>query len=200
MNSYTDQLEQLLKAGKSFTAAEARALGISSAVLPYYVQTGRLERLGYGVYAPIGRPFHMYSDIEFLLKRGSRFVVCLLSALRLHGFTSQSPSSLWIAIPQGYHVPAVMGETPVCVRLGKESFQWGVEYHHQEGLEIPVYSAARTVADCFKFRNKYGLDVAIEALHDGYRLRKFTLPELHQAGEICRVSNVMAPYIMGMLQ
>ena len=200
MNSHAQQLESLLKAGRSFTAAEARSAGIPASVLPYYVKTGCLERIGYGIYAPAGRPFQQYSDIEQLLKKGSRFVVCLLSALRLHDFTTQLPSSLWIAIPQGHHVPAFQGPSPVCIRLGRETFEWGVEYLERDGLNIPVYSAARTVADCFKFRNKFGLDVAIEALHEGYRLHKFTIPELHQAGDICRVSNIMTPYIMGMLQ
>ncbi len=200
MSIYTTQLEELKKRGQAFTAAEARSVGIPASVLPYYVKTGHLERLGHGLYAPSERPFRQYEDIEQLLKKGSRFVVCLLSALRLHDFTSQSPSSLWIAIPQGYHPPLFSGTPPVCVYLGIKSFEWGVQHLEREGLSIPVYSAARTVADCFKYRNKFGLDVAVEALHEGYRLKKFTIQELHQAGDICHVSNVMSPYIIGMLQ
>jgi predicted transcriptional regulator of viral defense system len=141
----------------------------------------------------------MYEDIEFLLKHGTRFVVCLLSALQIHEFTSQSPSSLWIAVPQGYHPPLFTNSSLVCVYPSLKNFDWGVEHIEVEGLSIPVYSAARTVADCFKYRNKFGLDIAIEALHEGYRLKKFTISELHQAAELCRVSNVMSPYIMGML-
>jgi predicted transcriptional regulator of viral defense system len=169
-------------------------------MLAYYAKIGRLERLGHGVYAPSGRSFRMYEELEPLLKKGTKFVVCLLSALRLHDFTSQSPSSIWIAIPQGHHPPSFAGTPPVYIYPGAKNFDWGVEYLEVEGLTIPVYSAARTVADCFKYRNKFGLDIAIEALHDGYRRKKFTIRELHQAGEICRVSNVMSPYIMGMLR
>ena len=97
-------------------------------------------------------------------------------------------------------LPFPRGTPPVCVYSGIKSFEWGVQHLEREGLSIPVYSAARTVADCFKYRNKFGLDVAVEALHEGYRLKKFTIQELHQAGDICRVSNVMSPYIIGMLQ
>ena len=200
MSTYTAQLEQLLQRGQAFTTAEARSAGISSSVLPYYVKTGRLERLRHGIYAPSDRIFRQHEDIEQLLKTGRNFVVCLLSALRLHNFTSQSPSSLWIAIPQGHHPPLFNGAPPVCIYPSIKIFAWGVEYLELEGLFIPVYSAARTVADCFKYRNKFGLDVAIEALHEGYRLKKFTIQELHQAGDICRVSNIMSPYIIGMLQ
>ena len=200
MNTYTAQLEEFVNKGKAFTAAEARMSGIPSAMLPYYVKTGRLEHLGHGVYAPSERPFRQYQNIEQLLKKGNRFVVCLLSALRLHDFTSQLPNSLWIAIPQGHHPPSFNGAPLTCIYSNSRSFDFGVEYIEREGLSIPVYSAAKTVADCFKYRNKFGLDVAIEALHEGYRLKKFTIQELHQAGDICRVSNVMSPYIIGMLQ
>ena len=200
MSTYIAQLEELVKKGQAFTAAEARSAGISPSVLPYYARTGRLERLGHGVYAPSGRAFMPYEDIEQLLKRGKNFVVCLLSALRFHDFTSQLPTSLWIAIPQGHHTPLLNGAPLMCIYPGTKNFSWGVEHLEMYGLSIPVYSAARTVADCFKYRNKFGLDLAIEALHEGYRLKKFTIQELHQASEICRVSNVMSPYIMGMLQ
>ena len=200
MRTYTAQLEKLAKQGRAFTAAEARAAGISPSVLPYYARKGCLERLGHGVYAPSERAFMPYEDIEQLLKRGKNFAVCLLSALRFHDFTTQLPTSLWITIPQGHHPPRLNHAPLVCVYSGVGNYAWGVEHLEIYGLSIPVYSAARTVADCFKYRNKIGLDVAIEALHEGYRLKKFTIQELHQAGEICRVSNVMSPYIMGMLQ
>ncbi len=200
MKTYATQLEWLTRGGRAFTAAEARSAGISPAVLPYYAKTGRLERLCHGVYAPTDRLFSVHEDIEKLLKQGKNFVVCLLSALRLHEFTSQLPSSLWIAIPQGHHPPIFAGPPPVCIYPGAKSFSWGVEYLERDGLSIPIYSAARTVADCFKYRNKFGLDVAIEALREGFRLKKFTVEELHQAAEVCRVTNVMSPYILGMLQ
>ena len=200
MSTYTVQLKELEKTGQAFTAAEARSVGIPASVLPYYAKIGRLERLGHGVYAPSKRAVMPYGDIEQLLKRGKSFVVCLLSALRFHDFTSQLPTSLWIAIPQGHHPPTLNHTHLMCVYPSMENFGWGVEHLEMYGLSIPVYSAARTVADCFKYRNKFGLDVAIEALHEGYRLKKFTIQELHEAGKVCRVSNVMSPYIMGMLQ
>jgi predicted transcriptional regulator of viral defense system len=139
-------------------------------------------------------------EIEALLAKKTSFVVCLLSALRLHCFTTQQPHELWVAVPQGHKLPVLAdAPAPVCLQLSEPYFSYGIEIKEVEGLKIPVYSAAKTVADCFKFRNRYGLELALEALQEGFRLKKFTACELEQAAAVCRVSKIMRPY-MEMLQ
>ncbi len=187
----------------TFSRAEAIAAGVSPAMLSHYCRTGRIRRLCRGVYASnLVDVAEMTSlpEIEALLAKNTSFVVCLLSALRLHCFTTQQPHELWVAVPQGHKLPVLAGApAPVCLQLSEPYFSYGIEIKEVEGLKIPVYSAAKTVADCFKFRNRYGLELALEALQEGFRLKKFTACELEQAAEVCRVSKIMRPY-MEMLQ
>jgi predicted transcriptional regulator of viral defense system len=187
----------------TFSRAEAIAAGVSAAMLSHYCRTGRIRRLCRGVYASnLVDVAEMTSlpEIEALLAKKTSFVVCLLSALRLHCFTTQQPHELWVAVPQGHKLPVLAdAPAPVCLQLSEPYFSYGIEIKEVEGLKIPVYSAAKTVADCFKFRNRYGLELALEALQEGFRLKKFTACELEQAAAVCRVSKIMRPY-MEMLQ
>ena len=193
-------LSYLINAGRPFTAKEAQDKGVSHALLSFHCQSGRLERLCQGVYAPKDMNICPMPEIETLLSKGTDFVVCLLSALRLHNFTTQTPHELWVAVRIGRRLPQLPGSpTPVCIQMSDEAYEYGIEHIERDGLRIPVYSPSKTVADCFKFRNKYGLDVAMEALRDGYRLKKFTADALENAARICRVSNVIRPYMEMML-
>lgn len=196
-------LAAFIQTRATFSRAEAIAAGVSPAMLSYYCRTGRIRRLCRGVYASnLADVAELTSlpEIEALLAKNTSFVVCLLSALRLHGFTAQQPHELWVAIPKGRKLPVLVGvPAPVCIQLSEPYFSYGVEIKEVEGLKIPVYSAAKTVADCFKFRNKYGLELALEALQEGFRQKKFTAYELEQTAAVCRVARVMRPY-MEMLQ
>ena len=193
-------LEQLIDNGRPFSAQEALRHGVSRALLSQNCQRGRLSRLCRGVYAPSGSPVISMPELTALLSRGTEFVVCLLSALRLHEFTTQLPHELWVAVRIGHKLPKLPGSPiPMCVQMSNAAYDYGVVYLEREGLRIPVYSAAKTVADAFKFRNKYGLEVALEALREGYRLRKFTMWELEEAAKVCRVDKVMRPYMEMML-
>ena len=115
--------------------------------------------------------------------------------MRVHNFTTQLPHSLWIAIPHGARVPKLEFATLSCIRLTQKPYDYGVEIHDLHGVKIKVYSAAKTVADCFKFRNKVGTDVALEALREGYRLKLFTVSELMDAAAICRITKIITPYV-----
>lgn len=193
-------LGNLIGAGKPFSVKEARDNGVSYALLSQYCQSGRLARLCRGVYAPPKTTINSMPEITALLSKGTDFVVCLLSALRLHNFTTQTPHELWVAVRIGRRLPQLPGSpAPVCIQMSDEAYEYGIEHIERDGLRIPVYSPAKTVADCFKFRNKYGLDVAMEALREGYRLKKFTADALEDAARICRVSNVMRPYMEMMM-
>ncbi len=193
-------LGNLIEAGKPFSVKEARDSGVSYALLSQYCQSGRLSRLCRGVYAPPETSINSMPEITALLSKGTDFVVCLLSALRLHNFTTQTPHELWVAVRIGHKLPKLPDSpVPVCLQMSDEAYEYGIVHIEREGLRIPVYSAAKTVADAFKFRNKYGLDVALEALREGHRLKKFTVDELEAAAKVCRVDNVMRPYMEMML-
>jgi predicted transcriptional regulator of viral defense system len=123
-------------------------------------------------------------------------ILCLLSALAFHELTTQSPASVWIALGKGARKPAILSPSLRLARLTETSlFSEGVEEHTVEGVPVRVYSAAKTVADCFKFRNKIGLDIAIEALKECLRQRKATINDIYRYAKICRVSNVIRPYM-----
>ena len=122
-------------------------------------------------------------------------VVSVLSALQFHRLTTQAPREVWIAIDQKAWRPSVSYPPLRIVHLSGKAFESSVEEHKIEGVTVRVYSAAKTVADCFKFRNKIGFDVALEALRDCWRERKASMEELSRYAKICRVANVMRPYL-----
>ena len=126
-------------------------------------------------------------------KRVPRGVVCLASALRYHEIGTQAPHQVWLALPRGTSPPRT-GNIRFC-QFSEACYAFGIEEHKLSGGTIRVYSPAKTVADCFKYRNKYGLDVALEALRDGWREKKFTMRELNAAAEVCRVRRVLRPYL-----
>lgn len=181
----------------AFTLAEAAERDISRTQLAAWAKTGKVERIARGIYRFPSRPRASIPEIEVLIKRGTRFTVALLSALQLHGFTTALPSSIWIALPRGGRTPAVNFPLEVSFLSG-ESWTHGVMQVHVDGLEVPVFSPAKTVADLFKFRNKTGVDLAVEALREGLRRRKFDIDELMAAAEADRVANVIAPYVEAM--
>ena len=171
MQSHAEKIEKLLSMPRAFSAREATAYGIPHAILSYNCKRGKITRVGRGLYASTRLQPTSYPDLAQLAAKQTDFVVCLLSALRIHEFTTQLPTSLWIAVRQGARMPSIAPWPLSCIHLNKTPYEYGIEEHEIDGLKIKVYSAAKTVADCFKFRNKSGLDVALEALREGVRLK-----------------------------
>jgi len=170
-------------------------IGVPREYLLRLCRQGKLIRSGRGIYSlPEAQitEHHSYAEVA---KRVPEAVFCLLSALAFHEITTQSPASVWIALRQGARTPAINSPSLRIVRLSAPSLAEGIENHKVEGVPIRVYSVAKTVADCFKFRNKIGLDVAIEALKDSVRQKKATVNEIYRYAKICRVSNVIRPYM-----
>lgn len=194
MTKTSKQINILIQGREPFSSSEASKVGISAQMLAHFCKQGRIKRLCHGVYSPLETEIFPYPEIQILAKKNTDFVVCLLSALQIHEFTTQLPNSLWIAIRQGARLPKIDGSPLTCFRLTETAYNYGIEERDLYGVKVRVYSAAKTVADCFKFRNKIGLDVAIEALKEGYRLKLFTASELWQAAKACRVSEVIRPY------
>jgi predicted transcriptional regulator of viral defense system len=128
-------------------------------------------------------------------KRVPGGVVCLLSALQFHRLTTQAPYEVWLAIDRKAWRP-ISVELPLRIfRFSGPALSQGIEEHRIEGVPVKVYTPAKTVADCFKYRNKIGLDVALEALRVCWKQRQATMDQLWQAANICRVANVMRPYL-----
>jgi predicted transcriptional regulator of viral defense system len=122
-------------------------------------------------------------------------VVCLLSALRFHDLTTQSPFEVWLAIGEKARLPKLDNPPLRIVRFSQKTLIYGVQEHSIEGVAVRVYSPAKTVADCFRYRNKIGLDVALEALRECKRKRRATTDDIWKAAKACRVANVMRPYL-----
>jgi predicted transcriptional regulator of viral defense system len=126
-------------------------------------------------------------------------IVCLLSALRFHNLTTQSPAEVWLAIGIKARAPKVETLPLRIVRFSAAALAAGVEEHLIEGAQVRVYDPAKTVVDCFKYRNKIGLDVALEALRAGWQERRFTMDQLWRYAAICRMTTVMRPYLEGLV-
>jgi len=174
---------------------DVEALGIARAYLARLEQRGVLERRARGVYALADRPVSGHYSLALAAKLVPRGVVCLLSALRFHGLTTQDPHEVWMAVDFKARKPSVESPALRVVRFSGRSLSEGIQVHRIEGVPVRVYSPAKTVADCFKYRNKIGIDVAIEALRDALRKRKATIDDIHRFAKVCRVANVIRPYL-----
>lgn len=200
MQVHSLQLNKLIRRMQPFTVADAKAVGIPASLLSYYSMQGKIRRVCRGVYEPQHTEINPYTDAEILVKKNIEFTICLLSALQIHEFTTQLPNSLWIAVPHGSRTPTLGNLSITSVRLTEAPYTFGVEERELYGVPVKIYSAAKTVADCFKFRNMVGLDVALEALREGLRLKRFTVTELMSAAQVCRVSKIILPYVEAILQ
>src|ERR1039458_9381000 len=171
------------------------ARGIARETLLRLYRRGLLVRPARGVYALAESPVTEHHSPAVPPQAVPRSVVCLLSALRFHGLTTQDPHEVWIAIDLKAHKPSLASPALRVVRFSGRALVEGVEAHEIEGVRVQVYGAAKTVGDCFKYRHKIGIDVAIEALRDVLRSRKATVDEIHRFAKVCRVANVMQPYL-----
>ena len=176
-------------------ARDLTAHGLPTIVLSRLVQAGKLERVVRGVYALPGRNLSEHSSLAEVALRVPAGVVCLLSALRVHGIGTQAPFEVWLALPNHTPVPKLTQPSIRPVYMSGAALAAGLEHIEVEGVSVPVYSADKTVADCFKYRNKIGLDVALEALHDGWAQRKLGMDALWHYAAINRVAKVMRPYL-----
>lgn len=169
--------------------------GIPVIYLRRLLHRGELVQPARGVYAVAGHEPTLHHSLAMVSKRIPRGVVCLLSALAYHEIGTQLPSVVWLAIDQRSR-PLVTTDLPAkIVRFSAQSLVEGVEEHSVEGVTTRITNPAKTVADCFKFRNKVGLDIAVEALKDAWRKRKVTMAELDRFAATNRVTHVMRPYL-----
>ena len=178
-----------------FTTREVAEAGIHTQTLSRLVHAGTLERVARGRYRLSGKPVTEHHGLALAAAAVPNGVVCLLSALSFHGIGTQLPREVWMAIDRRARRPALRYPALRVLRFSGKALTEGVQTHRLEGETVRVYSAAKTIADVFKYRNKVGLDVALEALREAWRARRFTMDEIHHLARVCRVERVMRPYL-----
>ena len=190
-----DRLQAAFKGTTLLRSRDLVAHGISRVHLREAVLAGLLERAGRGVYRPSGADITEHHTLAEIGKRIPHGIVCLLSALSFHRLTSQSPHEVWLAVGHKTWRPRTDGVGLRIIRLSGPALREGIEIHPMEGVPVQIYAPAKTVADCFKFRHKLGLDVALEALRETWRARRTTMKDLEHYARVDRVAKVMRPYL-----
>jgi hypothetical protein len=193
--SKDDQALQVIQELGLARPKELEARGITRVHLARLVRQGRVGRLGRGIYAIAGHEPTAEHTLAHVAKLVPQGVLCLLTALRFHELTTQSPAEVWLALPEKARIPKLEYPRLRIARFSGLALTEGIDEHMVEGVPLRVYSPAKTVADCFKYRNKVGIDVAVEALRDFDRSHRGGATELAHFAEICRVSRVMQPYL-----
>ncbi len=178
---------------------DVEEIGAYRQILSILSRAGELERVAPGLYRHPEARLSEHENLVVVAKRVPDAVICLLSALSFHEITTQLPHEVWIARPRGKWMP-IMEYPPMNLTVMDERFHaYGVERHIIQGVSVKIFSVARTVCDCFKYRNKVGVDVAIEALREAWRSRRVTMDDLRIAAEELLVYKVMRPYLEAMV-
>lgn len=181
------------------TARAVSRAGIHTQELTRLVADGTLERVGPGRYRLANAEITEHHGLALAAAAAPGGVICLLSALSFHGVGTQLPAEVWLAIERGRRPPKVASLRLRIVRFSGPAFREGIEVHEIERQRVRVYSVAKTIADLFRARNRIGLDVAVEALREAWRDRRFTMADLDRAARACRVESVMRPYVEGVV-
>ena len=178
-----------------FRARDMVVAGYSREYVRRLARQHHIRQLGRGLYASASFDGDQNQSLVEAAKRVPRGVVCMVSALQFHGIGTQAPHQIWLAIPRGSHRPRGTRLPLRFAQFSGSAYSFGIQKHTLMGGTVLVYSPAKTVADCFKYRQKYGIDVAVEALREGWRTKKFTLKDIAAAAAVCRVTRVMQPYL-----
>ncbi len=189
------EIVKLVRKAGILRPRDLRALGIPRLYLRMAVDKGAIIRVGRGLYITRGAKPTEHHSLAQASKRVPKGVVCLLSALRFHDLTTQSPFEVWLAIGEKARLPKLDNPPVHIVRFSRETLAYGVQEHIIEAVPVRIFSPAKTVADCFRYRNKIGLDVALEALRECKRKRRATTDDIWKAAKVCRVANVIRPYL-----
>ncbi|MEO7715952.1 MAG: type IV toxin-antitoxin system AbiEi family antitoxin domain-containing protein [Capsulimonas sp.] len=169
--------------------------GLSRQRIKELTDTGKLLRLGRGLYSLPDSPITENHDLAQIAARVSQGVICLSSALQFHGLTTASPWRVHLLLPRGARPPQIEHPPVTLTFASGNAYQAGIEEHMIEGVSVKVTSISKTIADCFKYRSKIGLDVALEALKQVLQEQRATRAEIRKYAQICRVENVMRPYL-----
>lgn len=181
--------------GAFFRPRDVAPLGVSFRQLQRLVAEGTVEKLGGGVYRLSEVEPNEFETIAMVASAAPGAIVCLLTALRVHGIGTQSPHEVWIALDRKARKPRRVPTRLRIVRFSGAMLTYGVVQRPMLGVPVSITSPARTVVDCFRYRNKVGIDVAMEALRDAVRSRITSVDEIVRAAEVCRARTVMRTYL-----
>jgi len=193
--SMTPAQLQAAGVGAFFRPRDVLPLGLSFRQLQQLVAAGTVERVGDGLYRLSEVEPDEYETIAMVASAAPDAIVCLLSALRVHEIGTQSPHLVWLAIDRKARIPRRLPAKVRVVRFSGPMLTYGVVTQSMQGVKVRLTNPARTVVDCFRYRNKIGLDVAMEALRDAVRSRKAAVSEIDRAAEVCRIRTVIGPYL-----
>ena len=194
-DTHTQRVLDLASQKGLLRASDLDAIDAPRVVLTRLIAAGLLDRVGRGLYRLPGHPISEHEGLMVVATKAPQAVFCLLTALQFHGLTTQLPRQVWIAMPRGSHSPRIDYPPIRMVQMAGRAHLSGVEEHLCNEVKVRIYSPAKTVVDCFKHRNKIGLDVALEALKDAWRTRKASADDLWRYAQDCRVATVMRPYM-----
>ena len=198
MGKYSKNMEKAVNFTKKhgmIRVKDAVKEGIHPENLRRLCKKGLLVKMARGIYIPADSEISQNVGLAQISKRLPHGVICLLSALQFHDIGTQSPFEVWVAIDQKAAAPRIDYPPIRIVRFSGKALSEGIEVHQIEGVEVKIYNKAKTIADCFKFRNKIGLDITLEALKDSRQRKLCTNDEIWKYAKLCRVSNVMKPYL-----
>ncbi len=170
--------------------------GIHPAALYSLVEAGQITRLARGLYRLADAQEFSNPDLAVVASKAPDAVVCLISALSLHGITTQVPRAVYLAVPRGRYAGLRLRTPPVKIyRFDAVTFDQGIETHRIDGVTVRIYGVARTLVDCFKYRNKLGLDIAVEALRFARERKRTSNREILYFARLLRQVRVMGPYL-----
>lgn len=194
-DSHTQRLLQLASQKGILRSSDLSEMGIPRMYLTRLIASGQLEKAGRGLYRLPDSPPSEHESLIAIATQVPQAVFCLLTALQFHELTTQLPRRVWIAMPRGSHSPKIAYPPIRMIQFSGAAYSEGIEVHERDQVKLQVYCIAKTLADCFKHRNKVGLDVALEALKEARASKKVSSDDLWHYAKICRVSNVMRPYL-----
>lgn len=194
-DTHTQRVLDLASRKGLLRASDLEAIDAPRVVLTRLTEAGLLDRVGRGLYRLPNHPGSEHEGLATIATKVPQAVFCLLTALQFHELTTQLPRQIWIAMPRGSHVPRIDYPPIKMVQMTGDVYSEGIETVERDGVVLRVYGIAKTVADCFKHRNKIGLDVTLEALRDVRAKRKASADNLWHYAKVCRVANVMRPYL-----
>ena len=195
LDTHAQRVLELAREKGLLRASDLDAVNAPRVVLTRLTAAGLLVKVDRGLYRLPDSQGSEFEGLTAVATKIPQAVFCLLTALQLHELTSQLPWQIWIGMPRGSHTPRIEHPPIRMVQFTNEAYKAGIETIEQDGIELRVYSAAKTVADCFKHRNNIGLDVALEALKDARASDKASADDIWRHAKICRVANVMRPYL-----
>lgn len=195
IHTHTQRVLDLVGQKGLLRASDLDAIHAPRVVLTRLTAAGLLEKVERGLYRLPDAQVSEFESLATIATKVPQAVFCLLTALQFHELTTQLPRQLWIAMPRGSHPPRIDYPPLKMVQFTGEAYTAGVEEVVRDGVKLRVYGVAKTLADCFKHRNKIGLDVALEALKDARSRNRASVDEIWRYAKVCRVANVMRPYL-----